>query len=219
MTMYDGPMIAYSPDQARTDAGKFDDMGMGHSPGDKNAPGRTREGGRTNRRPGKTVKDRLKWPEMQVVGDWTASAYKSIRADEKAGRSTARVKLFQSALDQADEYEGTAYRGGRISASTAKEYMGADRMITLQADASASISRDISLDFAIDIGMAERDDGSIPVLYEFKVKTAADIRPIAYQAEQEQEVVLRQGTKYKITSWSFQREGDLGYYYIKGEEQ
>ncbi len=43
MIMYDGPMIAYSPDQERTDEGKFEDMGMGHGPGDKNAPGKTQE--------------------------------------------------------------------------------------------------------------------------------------------------------------------------------
>ncbi len=102
----DEAMIAYSPDQARTDEGKFEDEGMGHSPGDKNAPGTTRE-----ETAGTKTKVTVKGTVSDVVRQRVEKSL--ARLPEKTSAQIKEVHIYEEQGPMSEYDHGEFRVGGR----------------------------------------------------------------------------------------------------------
>ncbi len=142
--------------------------------------------------------------QKQLLHEWGAFGG-HIRASQKGegNVSPERLQRWKELLDSAQKYEGTVYRGlSRISDKTLAKWEEAGA-ITLVNDQSASVSEQTS----------EKFTGN--VLLKVNQKSGAwlgDVTSVFYGDDaqlggvDEQEVVLRMGTTYKIDSMQFINE-------------
>ena len=135
-----------------------------------------------------------------------------IRAAQQAGTTTGdvatQVKHLTTAFNRAPKYEGRVFRGIYNLEQAEVDQLRRAKTITWDAMSSSSKSEFRAKTF---LGSA---DNRHSVLFDIKSKTGVDIQGVVREAYRtEREVVLRKGTKYRITSVKEQ------VYKIEGEFQ
>lgn len=202
--------VAFDPSQPRDEEGQWTDGG-----GSSRRPsGSARKQVKSKAVPSMTVPE-IDSAHTQELEDWTGNAHEWIRGAEKKGNKTPEVVRFQKALDEVPTYDGTVYRGGGISETRAGK-LKVGKELVLNADSGSSVERSIAEKAMFDDQDLYRRKDASPVMYELKSKTGADIRH--YVNEQESEVVLRQGTRYKITGHSQQVVKGQRVHFVTGVE-
>jgi hypothetical protein len=158
--------------------------------------------------------DVLSKEQNVAVKDWGDAGYLGYRSQQQRGEATPELT---AALDKLPKYEGTVYRGGRMD-DTLDPSSLAGKAIKLKADTSGSASHSAADVFLSDFERRDATPG-VPVMYELKAKTGADIRPVVARWDEE-EIVLRQGTQYQVTSIEKKtHQYGFSYYLVKGEER
>jgi hypothetical protein len=148
--------------------------------------------------------------EQMAMKLWQHTAYPEIRAYERAGTigsasTKDMVKLFHNTLNKAPHYKGTVYRGlYDLDDDVYRAIVKAGKKpMTFDASSSASLNRAIAEDF-----MNEGRRGH-SILFEIKAKTGVDVNGASsIDFIHEQEIILRKGTQYRITS--IKELGDVG---------
>ena len=134
--------------------------------------------------------------EKKVVLYYQGSGHEKIRMIETTGKGQKHIKdatrTLSKALDKAPVYDGTVYRG--LSDMNKTDYNKLVKMKTLTLDATSSASKDLK---AAEYFASGFNPKSKRILYEIKNnKTGVDITGLV--GNEEKEVTLRKGAKYKV---------------------
>ena len=134
--------------------------------------------------------------EDRSVAAWISGASTDIRIAEAAENINKNIKLFHGALNKFPEHKGLVFRGMTLDEVGLKEFTSLKKGATMTYNASASASkvREVSKRFTepgiFSIGREKK------VMFNIQTKTGADI---SSKAKEQAEVVLRKGTKYRVT--------------------
>jgi len=156
-----------------------------------------------------------------AVDQWTGFGASDLR-NADAGRwdlvernhdlVSEMLEEFYSVLDKLPEYEGTVYRGLYDIESEALQAMLDSGRVTTDAISSASVREEIAEYFAglipgEEAWNAGAEAGSTSVILELSQRASADTRAL-FDLEEwsglytKDEVILRKGTAYEVTSWA-----------------
>jgi len=138
--------------------------------------------------------------ELKTMDFWQREGYTNIRAAErgliKPDPALAKAEAnFHEMLNTAPKYEGTVHRGiYNLNDDTYQAIINAGKEpITFDASTSASMSRDVAVQFGND-GTTGRT-----ILFDIKTKTGVDVDGASNVLHlDEREVILRKGTKYHL---------------------
>jgi hypothetical protein len=149
-------------------------------------------------------KKKLNENELAAIHHWGVSGA-DIRKYQRGEIDDKNVKFyadnFNTALDKGVKYDGTVYRGlSNVDDSTIKTWMGSPK-IQLSNDQSTTKSFDLVQGFS-------GTGGNGSVVWEIEQKRGVslfEMTKVTYggKSTQEFEVVIRNGTEYKITGWDY----------------
>jgi len=134
--------------------------------------------------------------EQHVVEDWVAG-----NISDRNRPGTPLFDSFSKVLDKAPTYTGVVYRGLLLTPDQA-EALKIGSQWSLDAHSSSSKTRLVAEAFAV--SRANMSSGKLPVVIQMETKHGADISSWASSMQDpgldQKEVVLRSGTKAKITA-------------------
>jgi hypothetical protein len=147
-----------------------------------------------------TTREEQKWAwavknspqHRKAIDEWTGEGYSNMRKEIAGGKPSEQTKLFLDAVAKAPNFEGTTYRGMRVTKqneAVLNQIVNAGVGSTFTDNAPFSMSRDPK------VGDRFAKGG---VLMKIKSKTGARIESVMNYAD-EKEVLSRPGAQYKIT--------------------
>lgn len=149
---------------------------------------------------------KLNESEWNAVTSWTDAGYDSVRKEFASGSLGEESQSLKSALDKGGFYKGETYRGIGFSAkgldvfSQKMESIGVGGIWQDAAPASATVATQVAYEYST--------HGDHPVFFKMKTKSGTYVENMT-ENEDEFEVIIRPGAKFKITGLSRNQELNL----------
>jgi hypothetical protein len=131
----------------------------------------------------------------EVQTSWAESSDKIQYGEVHGGQGFS--KTWNDMLDRVPPMEGTIYRGLRLDEKTLQELLTTKEM-TFNASQSFSLSPNIAERFAANPAGKVPKGHDIKVVFQAKAKTAVPFYVSPHAQVEENEVIARMGSKYKI---------------------
>ena len=150
----------------------------------------------------KQWKEELTPKERRAVFSWTAEEYTKIRKMDledtpkstKIGTYDSTYEDFQNALEKAPRFEGTVWRGIRVThPEKLIQQIKASDVVTMEQTSSASVKQGIAEEFASKEGISKG------FLFKFESKSGVPVWEVS-SFPHEQEVIIPKGSKFKFLS-------------------